>query len=193
MKEDRNIRTANLQPNKEFSNDYGYVYHYKETSHEFDFDNAQILAFERIGFHRKLIAGVYIPQNPTTIAKSTKLGSLFFHQQKNTHSTHLQILKLVCNCVVPKWGYLNEMLKKISKGSECTVSANYLCHKKLNSIFKSSLLYVNKELKSSPITHTPCCISLKHIQYLTLGMNLKFDCSTTHFIFQHLKIFSRES
>ena len=89
LKEDRNIRTANLQPNKEFSNDYGYVYHFKETAHKFDFDNIQILAFERNGFRRKLIAGVYIPQNPTTIAKSTKLGSLFFHQQKNTHSTHL--------------------------------------------------------------------------------------------------------
>jgi len=84
-----NIRTANLQPDKEFSNDYGYVYHYKETSHEFDFDNTQILALERNDFRRKLIEGVYMQQNLTNIAKSTKLSSLFFRQQKNAHSTKL--------------------------------------------------------------------------------------------------------
>jgi len=65
------------------------VYHFKETSHEFDFDNTQILALERNDFRRKLIEGVYMQQNPTHIAKSTKLSSLFFRQQKNTHSTKL--------------------------------------------------------------------------------------------------------
>ena len=53
---------------------------------------------------------------------------------------------------------------------------------------------MNKEQQSSPVTHTPCCISLKHIQNLImLGMTLKFECATTHFIFQHLLTFSMES
>jgi hypothetical protein len=44
------------------------------------------------------------------------------------------VKKIVCSCALPKWGYLTEMLKKISKGSKCTASANYLFLKKLNSI-----------------------------------------------------------
>jgi len=44
------------------------------------------------------------------------------------------VKKIVCSCLVPKWENLTEMLKKISKGSKCTASANYLFLKKLNSI-----------------------------------------------------------
>ena len=73
-------------------------------------------------------------QNLINIAKSTKLSSLFFRQQKNAHSTKLKVKKIVCSCVVPKWENLTEMPKKISKGSKCTARANYLFLKRLNGI-----------------------------------------------------------
>jgi hypothetical protein len=58
------------------------VYHFKEISHEFDFDSTQILALEKNDFRTKLIEGVYMQQNPTNFAKSTKLGPSSFVNRK---------------------------------------------------------------------------------------------------------------
>jgi len=57
-----------------------------------------IFAENSLRVSAKLIEGIYMQQNPTHIAKSTKLSSLFFRQQKNAHSTKLEVKKIVCSC-----------------------------------------------------------------------------------------------
>jgi hypothetical protein len=63
--EQRDIKLAQEQPNKKFpeDNDFGYVQHYKETKHQFDFANAKVLQLEPHYQRRKLIEGIYIKMN----------------------------------------------------------------------------------------------------------------------------------
>ena len=63
--EQRDLRTAKIQPNKKFSdeNDFGYIQHFKETGHQLAFNKTKVLTLEQHTFKRKLLEGIYIQQN----------------------------------------------------------------------------------------------------------------------------------
>ena len=65
--EKANINAVANNPNKEYEsntyNDYGYIQHYKETTHALYFDNCFILAKENHSYRRKLIKGMFIERN----------------------------------------------------------------------------------------------------------------------------------
>jgi hypothetical protein len=63
--EQRDLRTARIQPDKKFSdeNDFGYVQHFKETGHHLLFKNTKVLTLEQHNYRRKLLEGIYIQQN----------------------------------------------------------------------------------------------------------------------------------
>jgi hypothetical protein len=65
--EKANINAVSTNPNKTYEsnsyNDYGYIQHFKETTHTLDFDNCFILAKEKHAYRRKLIEGMLIEKN----------------------------------------------------------------------------------------------------------------------------------
>jgi hypothetical protein len=67
--EQRDLKTAKTKPNKQFSddNDFGYVQHFKETGHQFQFSNTKVLQLEPHYLRRKLTEGIYIRQNTDKI------------------------------------------------------------------------------------------------------------------------------
>jgi len=61
----RDLRLAKLQPNKKFSedNDFGYVQHFKDTNHQFNFPLTKVIDQEPNHYRRKLLEGLYIQKN----------------------------------------------------------------------------------------------------------------------------------
>ena len=122
------IKLAQEQPNRKFSedNDFGYAQHYKETKHHFDFANAKVLQLQLEPHYqrRKQIEGIYIKMNKEltcnlksgtevdpnwlpllTTRKKFKIPSWEVRGVRKNHSTPdstkistFGIFQRICNC-----------------------------------------------------------------------------------------------